>query len=270
MHFFEAAAEFITVIYLSAFGSRSSFFEPYRQKLVDAWAKQRVTLERPTFTTRRIANEYLSKQTRQLMDNDAEGRPLCAELFADPSLTLPRMLAHKDIATVFAAANKMRNDWSGHGGAVSHDDAQYRNQLLLEELQKLRESMADDWKSVKLARALHCKPRGGSFENEIALLVGSNTEFLKQPRTMATWLDIECLYLLSDGAARGLQLLPLVFIGASPPSAKNACYFFNRVEKDGVRFVSYHFADRAELTDRFAEASAAIRSLAQASSEADT
>jgi hypothetical protein len=67
-----------------------------------------------------------------------------------------------------------------------------------------------------VARALHCKPRGGSFENEIALLVRSNTEFLNQPRTMATWLDIECLYLLSDGAARGLQLLPLVFIGASP------------------------------------------------------
>jgi hypothetical protein len=49
------------------------------------------------------------------------------------------MLAHKETATVFAAANKMRNDWSGHGGAVSHDDARYRNQLLLQELQKLRE-----------------------------------------------------------------------------------------------------------------------------------
>jgi hypothetical protein len=268
LQFFEAAAEFISVIYLSAFGSQSSFFEPHRAKLVDAWAKQRVSLERPTFATWRIANEYLSKQTRQLMDDDAEGRPLCAELFADPSLTLPRMLAHKDIATVFAAANKMRNDWSGHGGVVSPDDARQRNQLLLGELQKLREAMADDWKSVKLARALHCKPRGGIFENEIALLVGSNTEFLKQPRDMATWLDIERLYLLSDGAAHGLQLLPLVFIGASPPSAKNACYFFNRVEKDGVRFVSHHFTDKAELTELFAEASAAIRSLAQAGSAA--
>jgi hypothetical protein len=87
---------------------------------------------------------------------------------------------------------------------------------------------------------------------------------------MATWLDIECLYLLSDGAARGLQLLPLVFIGSSPPSAKNACYFFNRVEKEGVRFVPYHFADRAELTERFAEATAAIRSLARTSSPAGT
>jgi hypothetical protein len=57
------------------------------------------------------------------MDGDAEGRALCAELFADPSHTLPRMLAQKDIATVFAVANKMRNDWSGHGDVVSQDDA---------------------------------------------------------------------------------------------------------------------------------------------------
>src|SRR5262249_46458699 len=158
---------------------------------------------------------------------ETEGLPLCAELFADPSHTLPRMLAHKDLAAVLAAANKMRNDWSGHGGVVSHDQARHRNQLLLEELQKLREAMADGWKFTTLARDLHCKPRSGRFENEIALLVGSNTEFLKELRTMATWLDIERLYLLSDGAARGLQLLPLVFVGASPPSARNACYFFN-------------------------------------------
>ena len=118
LHFFEAAAEFISVIYLSAFGSQPPFFEPHREQLVDAWAKQRVSLERPTFATWRIANEYLSKQTRQLMADDVEGQPLCAELFANPSLTLPRMLAHKDIATVFAATNKMRNDWAGHGGVV--------------------------------------------------------------------------------------------------------------------------------------------------------
>lgn len=36
LHFFEAAAEFISVIYLSAFSSQPSFFEPHREKLVDA------------------------------------------------------------------------------------------------------------------------------------------------------------------------------------------------------------------------------------------
>jgi hypothetical protein len=35
----------------------------------------------------------------------------------------------------------------------------------------------------------------GVFENEIAILMGSNSEFLKETRQMATWLDVERLYL---------------------------------------------------------------------------
>ena len=269
LHFFEAAAQFVSVIYLSAFISQPSFFERHREKLIEAWAKQGLSLERPTFATWRIANEYLSKQTRQLVNGDEEGRLLAGELFADPNLALARMLSRKDLATILATTNKMRNDWSGHGGIVSADDARHRNQLLLEELQKLRETMADGWKSVRLVRALHCKPRGGLFENEVALLIGSNTEFLKEPRTMTMWLDIDQLYLVSENANRALQLLPLIFVGASPPSAKNACYFFNRVDREGIRFVSYHFADRAELREQFADASAAIKSLTSPSGLAD-
>ena len=41
----------------------------------------------------------------------------------------------------------------------------------------------------------------------------------------------------------------LLQVGPSPISAKNACYFFNRVESSGeVRFVSYQFSDRPEFT----------------------
>ena len=53
---------------------------------------------------------------------------------------------------------------------------------------------------------------------------------------MSTWLDIEQMYLARKGSATALLLLPLIQLGASPPSAKNAFYFFNRVEKDGLRF----------------------------------
>jgi hypothetical protein len=45
----------------------------------------------------------------------ADGHSLSAELVVDPSLTLPRMLAHKDIATVFALPNKIRNDYADPG-----------------------------------------------------------------------------------------------------------------------------------------------------------
>lgn len=80
---------------------------------------------------------------------------------------------------------------------------------------------------------------------------------------MASWLDVERLYLVSRDSGRALLLLPLMQIGPSPSSARNACYFFNRVDKDGARFISYHFMDQPELKDQSDETSAAIRFLSE-------
>jgi hypothetical protein len=124
--------------------------------------------------------------------------------------------------------------------------------------------MGEGWERVQLVCGIHSQPRKGVFENEIAVLAGSNNEFLKESRTMSTWLDVERLYLIARGSSRALALLPLVHVGSSPASAKNACYFFNRIEKDEVRFVSYHFVDQPELKGRFEDTTAAIRFLSEA------
>jgi hypothetical protein len=50
----------------------------------------------------------------------------------------------------------------------------------------------------------------------------------------------------------------------APDSAKNACYFFSRLEHDGARFVSYHYTDRPELTGQFDEATETIKLLTEA------
>lgn len=85
--------------------------------------------------------------------------------------------------------------------------------------------------------------------------MGSNSEFLKETRSMATWLDVERLYLCHKESALALKLLPLIQVGPSPQSAKNACYFFSRLERDGAaRFISYHFIDKPELTGQFDQA----------------
>jgi hypothetical protein len=157
----------------------------------------------------------------------------------------------------------MRNDWGGHGGVVGQVEAESRNQQLLAEVQKLREVIADTWAETQMIHALHCRPRRGVFENEVAVLMGSNNEFLKETREMATWLDVERLYLSKKDSRKALKLLPLIQVGTSPQSAKNACYFFSRLELDGARFISYHFADKPELKGQFADATEAIMLLTE-------
>jgi hypothetical protein len=103
------------------------------------------------------------------------------------------------------------------------------------------------------------------FENEVAVLMGSNSEFLKEPRAMTTWLDVERLYLSKKDSGKALKLLPLIQVGPSPRSAKNACYFFSRLERDGARFVSYHFTDTPEVTGQFSDTMEAIKLLSETS-----
>jgi hypothetical protein len=93
--------------------------------------------------------------------------------------------------------------------------------------------------------------------------MGSTFPFPKEPRLMATWLDVERLYLSKKNSDRALRLLPLVQVGPSPQSVRNACYFFNRLERQGARFVSYHFTDKPELTGDFPDAAETIRFLTQ-------
>jgi len=268
LHFFEGAAEFVSIILLSAFNSNEAVFVLHRQKIKELMQKQHLSFNKATFGTWKLVVEYLGKQTRDLLNENGKNpedskndRALCADMFADPSLSMPDACSRKELSVIFSATNKMRNDWGGHTGVVGQEEAELRNQQLLAEVQKFREAIADTWTETQMIHALHCRPRRGIFENEVAILMGSNNEFLKETRAMTMWLDVERLYLSKKDSGKALRLLPLIQVGPSPQSAKNACYFFSRLERDGARFISYHFADKPELTGRFTDATEAINAL---------
>jgi hypothetical protein len=230
--------------------------------------KQNLSFNRATFGTWKLVVEYLGKQTRDLLNENGKkpedaknDRALCSDMFADPSLSLPDAFSRKELAAIFSATNKMRNDWGGHGGVVGQAEAESRNQQLLAEVQRLREVIADTWVETQMILASNCRPRRGVFETDVAVLMGSNSDFIKETRAMAMWLDVETLYLSKKDSSKALKLLPLIQVGASPQSAKNACYFFSRLEHDGARFVSYHFTDKPELTGQFVDATEAINLL---------
>jgi hypothetical protein len=270
LHFFEATAQFIGIIFLSAYSSNETLYASHKDKLNEAFAKQNLSFQRATFGTWKLVVEYFGKQTRLLLQENSNrqdkagiGENMCASIFSDSTLRLPRLLSNKEIVNILSVTNKMRNDWSGHGGVVGQEEARLRNEQLLGQVEKLRQAMTDIWDSAVVVNALHCKPRRGIFENEIAILRGSNSEFLKESREMSTWLDVDSLYIINRQQSGALKLLPLIQVSASPGTAKNACYFFNRTDRESVRFISYHFAGKPELSGQFQEATEAIRFLSE-------
>ncbi len=270
LHFFEGSAQFFSIILLSAFNSNEAFFAPHKQKLVEVMQRQNLSFNRATFGTWKVVVEYLGKQTRNLLNEKGKkpdvamsDRVLCAEMFADSKLSLPTTFSRKELAEIFSRTNQMRNDWTGHPGVVGQQEAEIRNQQLLAEVQKLREVVADIWNETQLIHGVHSRRRRDLFENEVAVMMGSNSEFLKETRTIASCLDIERLYLSKKESGKVLELLPLIQVGPSPQSAKNACYFFSRLERDGARFISYHFTDNPELTGQFDDTTEAIKILTE-------
>lgn len=69
------------------------------------------------------------------------------------------------------------------------------------------------------------------------------------------------LHLKSPDEQRALKLLPFVKVMPSPKAEGNACYFYNRQQKDGIRFLSYHFESESEVVQEFADAAEALRKL---------
>ena len=77
---------------------------------------------------------------------------------------------------------------------------------------------------------------------------------------MSMCLDVEHLYLTPKEGGRALRLLPFIKMESSPQSAKNG-YFFNKVERDGLKFVSYHYIDQPEITGQLDYVSEAMKLL---------
>lgn len=245
IQFFEATAEFLSVILLSAFSSNASVLELQRPSLLRALQGGRLAVESGTFGTWKAIVDNLGKQTRVLLQGKPEDRALCAELFASSSLVLPAFVSDGRLSELLQRTNQLRNA-DVHGGIVGRQLAQRLNEILLSEVQNLRSITADTWEDTELVKPSSSILRRGVYENDLSVLMGSNTGFITRTRSMSTALDVESLYLLSAGAGRGLELLPLVRLGASQDTAQNAWYFFNRVEGKQVRYVSYHFVEESD------------------------
>ena len=176
------------------------------------------------------------------------------------------MIFSKALVANIQEVSSRRNQWTGHGGIVGDRDARDRHSVLKSDLAKIREIFQRKWSSYELVQPQNCQVRSGIFENEVARLLGPRTPFEIVQRDTSTPLETGALYLLSSYEARGLRLLPLVKIMPAPKTEQNACYFYNRRQKGGVRFISYHFDREAEVVEEFSDMADLLTMLQQGAS----
>lgn len=260
LHFFEALAEFLATVHLSAFVSHSILWQEQKVSLTRALTSQNLSLDRATFGAWKVVVEKLGAATRAML-NKEEDASVALNLYAVTGATWLNKLCAPEISQVLIRANSIRNTHSGHGGAMGKDQAKSLEDELRDLVENLRSVWGRGWNQYELIQIDKMTYVDGQFSYDAPRIMGANCQFERVIRTASTPMDSGQLYLLADGSSKGLKLLPLVRLMASPSQAANACYFYNRSEGDGQRFVSYHFEQEADVFQHFEDTAMALKQL---------
>lgn len=259
LHFFEAFAEFVATIHLSAYCSHEPIWRTHQSDLLKKLSNQNLSLERATFGTWKIVVEFLGSISRKMLE-DKDTRLLVQKMYANQASWLETLCASK-LNTVISTANGIRNKYSGHSGAMGASQAEEIEQELMALIEQIRMVFGRNWQAQELVIADRMEYTDGEYTFQTPLLLGTRSQFQRVERTTTVPMDTGKLYLLTKNAAYGLKLLPFVRVMSSPKNEANACYFYNRVEPEGQRFVSYHFEQEAEVHESFEDTAQAVRQL---------
>jgi len=258
LHFFEALAEFVGVIHMSAYSANEGLWKDFRERLNAALEQGGVSMERATFGTWAIISAFFGKNSRGLLEEDAE---LVFELYKTNNRELLDTLFSKNLVTVIQEINKVRNDYDGHVGAMSEREAATVNDMLQRKIQDVRAIFGIIWEDYRLILPGDCRFTDDGFEYKAKIITGTRTPFISASLLSTEPMTDGSLYLISPDQTRGLKLLPFVKVLPSPKTEETACYFYNRLDAEGVRFLSYYFEGDSEVIAKFGDVASALKEL---------
>jgi hypothetical protein len=254
VHFFEALTLLLVDIHWSGLQQEPGALgdarrsggpaEPYARASIGAWSD---LLAR------------LAKRTRALVGQD---RALASEVFRVSDLErLERVASVALTSTIKDEAATYRNNWIGHSARVRDDEWRRRLALAEETLAKIRGGLGDAFEGWELIRAGRGGNHGGVISLSIERVTGPQRAFRRSTVELQEWPIEGRLYMLEAGATAALALSPLLALKRGPASTEDACYFFDRLEGDSVRWVSFHFEGDPEVRDNAPDVHALIAEL---------
>jgi len=246
-NFFEALTQFNAVLMLSAYYSDKKFYEEHKNKWVDK-SKSKNYFEHSTFGSWLTIAERLARFTREEMNKKSIKKEKFFELFKTERISFIESLTNKELFKILEEVKDLRNR-KAHGG-VETPEFDLQNLKLLElKLSNIR-SIIHNYEGINLIKPGSCEISDGIYKYKMTNLMGSRNIFKEQECDLIVPMDSKCLYLIDVNYKIPLQLLPFIKFYESPSQEKNACYFYNHINKEGVHWVSYHFAKQNEIKEK--------------------
>lgn len=241
-HFFEATAEFLSTILLSAIRKDEEIFE----RVIKTKADKTFTkyFRSATFGTWVILGKQLSKTLRGLKSNKDKKDP--GELLGSADDSFINLITKKELYGILDKAKEYRNRWYGHDGQPINKEVEKRFQTLQDPLNKSIKFLTEIFQNSFIINPGPGETHNGVHDYTVQVLKGSRTPFRKEEIKTTSILDADNHYLYHQDKLEPLELLSLFKIGESPEGQKDTCYFYNRVEDESIRFVSYQMGTPSE------------------------
>lgn len=245
LNFFEASAEFIAGILLSAL---DPIMRGEEIDLLDENPEFRDIYMNATFRSWIILCRRAGRQIRKKIAGD-NGYDEMAGLFGNPDREFIDMVTSKRLFALLDEVADLRNDWKGHGGITGKRDDEEQLATLERLLERFREGIRDRFSHLRVILPGAAVYRDGIFSCQVLSVTGTRTRFPGMSITSLIPLDSESLYLYSGRGGEPMKILPFFRLIFHPETGEPAWYFYNRIEGMRVRWISYHYEADSEFEE---------------------
>lgn len=257
LKFFEALAQFTATILVSGCGTGDLAATNAPQQLGTRDSKP-LDLHIPTFGTWIMLSGSTAAAVLAVLETDSTR---CRHMFAAADTDLIEALTSAGLAGIFQHARELRNA-RAHGGVHGTRVVAARHDELQDMLTQARSVLGwsfEPWTLLKPGPMIFSR---GLFDLTATILKGPNAAFRRQQIQLTEALDAGRLYLLNDGSLHALELVPFIRVLAGN-TGQDACYFYNRMDSTGARWVSYHYHAEPEIVLPDDNLAALLTALAQ-------
>ncbi|WP_169805185.1 N-6 DNA methylase [Nocardiopsis trehalosi] len=269
-HFWEATIQFHATVSVSALLQDRSRIEQELPELAKQFSSVGLKPEHAGLGVWNIILQRLNKRyCTALTGTDTDEQARARAAFADAPPDFLDTLLSADLTKLFGEVNQQRNVWKGHSGTTT--DASLKEQLVIltGHVHTLRSLIGAGWHDFALVRAGAARIRNRVFHHEVELAMGPNTPFRQEQIPINMAMEESGLYLLSREAGRALPLAPLIVMHPAAFGSYSGCYYYNRLQSGGVRFVAYHEAAEPERTENAPPTAALAAALASGETAAN-
>lgn len=261
LHFFEALAEFVATIHLSAYTPDPVLWPAMQEKLKRSLNGAVLDFRKASFGLWCTVLNALGKETRASLNGGDEEQRAVVDRYQVANTEVLHRLVDKSLSTVLESTNNMRNR-KAHGGVISEQEAKGRHEELRRQLDALRERWTSSFYQLRMIQVGQAEilPTG-TMRFTTTSLTGSNPQFAHEKMELSLPAITGRLYMHQIGHDRALEIAPLIQMRQKEQAA---CYFYNRMEGSVPHLVSYHFEHRSDEIDDSGAAVEFLKKLAHA------